>query len=301
MALIEETVVTPAVAEDTRSYLDWPAVFAGAAVAAAISLVLLTFGSAIGLSLTSAQEGQSASLFWIAVIGGFWLLWVQVSASIAGGYLAGRMRRRHGDATEYESDIRDGSHGVVVWAVATLAAAVLAYSGVMGTAAIVGQTAGAAASAIGTTVAQTADALDPNDLLIDRALRGAPGADPIDEGTRSEVGRILLSSVTTEEGMSAADREYLVAVAADRAGIPPEEAEQRIDEVVAQAQAFEENARATAEQARRTAMIAAFLAAASLVVSAAAAYFGGTLGGNHRDKQTVVEGWYRPWASRPFS
>ena len=297
MSLIEETVVTPAVAEDTRSYLDWPAVFAGAAVAAAISLVLLTFGSAIGLSLTSAQEGQSTSLFWIAVIGGFWLLWVQVSASIAGGYLAGRMRRRHGDATEYESDIRDGSHGVVVWAVATLAAAVLAYSGAMGTAAIVGQTAGAAASA----VAQTADALDPNDLLIDRTLRGAPGADPIDEGTRNEVGRILLSSVTADEGMSDADREYLVAVAAERAGIPPEEAEQRIDEVLAHAQQLEESARATAEQARRAAMIAAFLAAASLVVSAAAAYFGGTLGGNHRDKQTVVEGWYRPWTSRPFS
>ena len=101
--------------------------------------------------------------------------------------------------------------------------------------------------------------------------------------------------------MSDADREYLVAVAAERAGIPPEEAEQRIDEVLAQAQQLEESARATAEQARRSAMIAAFRAAASLVVSAAAAYLGGTLGGNHRDKQTVVEGWYRPWASRPFS
>jgi hypothetical protein len=61
----------------------------------------------------------------------------------------------------------------------------------MGTAAIVGQTAGAAASAAGTAVAQTADALDPNELLIDRTLGGAPGVDPIDEATRGEVGRVL--------------------------------------------------------------------------------------------------------------
>lgn len=294
MALIEETVVAP-VSDESRSYIDWPAIFAGASIAAAISLVLLTFGTALGLSLTSAREGQSASLFWIAVIGGLWLLWVQVSASMAGGYLAGRMRRRHGDATEYESDIRDGSHGLVVWAVATLAAAVLAYSGAIGTVTAVGQTAGAAASAVGSTIAQAVDVIDPNDLLVDRALRGAPGTAPTDEGMRGEVGRILLSAATSDEGMTQADRQYLVTLAAQRAGIPPEEAERRIDEVVAQAARIEQQAREAADQARRTAMIAAFFAAASLMISAAAAYFGGTLGGNHRDKQTMVEGWYRPW------
>ena len=294
MAIVEETIVTPQ-ADEGRSYVDWSAIFAGAAVAAAISLVLLTFGAALGLSLTSAHEGQSASLFWIAVVGGLWLLWVQVSASMAGGYLAGRMRRRVGDATEYESDLRDGSHGVVVWAVATLVAATLAYSGAMGTATVVGQTAGAAASAVGSATVAATDALDPNALLVDRTLRGAPGADPIDEGTRDEVARILLSAVTTDGGLVDADRQYLVAVAAERAGVSPEEAEQRINEVIAQAQELEQDAREVADQARRTAMLAAFIAAASLVVGAAAAYFGGTLGGNHRDKQTVVAGWYRPW------
>jgi hypothetical protein len=290
MTLIEETVVAPA-SDETRSYIDWPAIFAGAAIAAAISLVLLTFGAALGLSLTSAHEGQSASLFWIAIVGGLWLLWVQVSASMAGGYLAGRMRRRHGDATEHESDIRDGCHGLVVWAVATLAAAVLAYSGALGTVTAVGQTAGAAASAAGATVARTVEALDPNDMLIDRALRGAPGTAATDEGTRSEVGRILLSAATSDEGMTAADREYLVTLAARRAGITPEEAERRIDEVSAQAARIEQQAREAADEARRMAMLAAFFAAASLMISAAAAYFGGTLGGGHRDRQTVVEGW----------
>ena len=296
MTLIEdtETVIAPA-PDEGRSYVDWPAIFAGAAAAAAISLVLLTFGAALGLSLTSAQEGQSASLFWIAIIGGLWLLWVQVSASLAGGYLTGRMRRRHGDASEYESDIRDGSHGLVVWAVATLVAALLAYSGTMGAATAVGQTAGATASAIGGTIAQAADALDPNDLLVDRTLRSTPGAAPADEATRGEVTRILISSALSDEGMSEADRQYLVSVAASRAGITPEEAQRRIDEVAAQAGQFAQEARDAADRARRGAMFAAFLTAASLIVSAAAAYFGGTLGGNHRDRQTVIEGWYRPW------
>ncbi|MEO3387552.1 hypothetical protein [Mesorhizobium sp. CAU 1741] len=291
MALVEETVVQTTPMDDTRSYVDWPAIFAGAAVAAAISLVLLTFGSALGLSLTSAHEGESLSLYWIAIIGGLWLLWVQVSASIAGGYLAGRMRRRHGDATEHESDIRDGSHGLVVWAVATLVAAFLTYSSALGAASAIGQTVGSATSA----VAEATDILDANEILIDRTLRSAGQGEALDDGTRAEVGRILVSSVTSDEGMTEADRQYLTALVADRAGISPEEAETRIDEIVAQAGELEQQAREAADQARKSAMIAAFLAAAALVVSAGAAYFGATLGGNHRDKQTVIEGWYRPW------
>lgn len=294
MAILEETIIAP-VKDDASSYVDWPAIFAGAAVAIAISFVLLTFGAALGLSLTSAREGQSAPLFWIAVTGGLWLLWVQVSASIAGGYLAGRMRRRHGDATEYESDIRDGSHGLVVWAVATLVAALLAYSGVMGTFAAVGKTADTLSAAIGGSDIQAVNAVSPTDLLIDRTLRGTADAAPVDETTRREVGRILASSSMSDEGISDTDRQYLVAVASARSDISPEAAEARISEIVAQAEQFEQQARELAEQARRTAMIMAFLAAASLLVSAAAAYFGAALGGNHRDRQTVVEGWYRPW------
>ena len=50
-----------------------------------------------------------------------------------------------------------------------------------------------------------------------------------------------------------------------------------------------------AETARKTAILAAFLTAASLLVSAAGAFWAAQMGGNHRDKQTVVEGWYKAW------
>ncbi len=283
-----EAVVTDEAA--ARSYVDWPAIIAGVVVASAISFVLLTFGSAIGLSMVSAREGESASLFWISVVGGLWILWVQVSASLSGGYLTGRMRRRVGDATEAESDIRDGSNGLVMWGLATLVAAAIAWSGATGAASVVGQTAGAAAS----TVGQAADALDPSALLADRAVRGRPDAPAVTEADRQSISRTLLAAATGDQ-IDPADRDYLVTFIASRTGLSPEEASARVDQLVEQARSIETQAREAAERARQASVVAAFLTAAALALGAAAAYFAATVGGNHRDKETVMEGWYRPW------
>ena len=158
MSIREESVAVVAApaGDNDRSYIDWPAIFAGTVLATAISFVLLTFGSAIGLSLTSAYEGESTSLFWFAIIGGLWLLWVQISSFMAGGYLTGRMRRRTGDATEYESDIRDGSNGLVMWAIAVLIGAFIAFSGISGAVTTAANTAGAVGQAAGAVAGQVA-------------------------------------------------------------------------------------------------------------------------------------------------
>ena len=290
MVVSEETVTTG----NTNSYIDWPAILAGVVLASAISLILLTFGSAIGLSMTSAREGQSASLFWMAVVGGLWILWVQLMASSAGAYLTGRMRRRIGDASEHESDLRDGSNGLVMWGLATLVAATIAWSGLLGAANVAGQAAGAVASAAGGAASTVADALAPSDLLIDRTLRGGPDAPAVTDNDRAQIGRIL-ASTASGDALDATDRDYLISTIASRTGMSEEEAAQRVDQVVARAQEIEAQARATAERARRAALVAAFLTAASLLLGAAAAYWAATMGGNHRDKQTVIEGWYRPW------
>ncbi len=290
MAIQEEIVVAGA-ANDGRSYVDWPAIFAGAVIATAISFLLITFGSAVGLSLTSAYEGQGMSLTWFAIAAGLWLLWVQVSGFFAGGYIAGRLRRRHGDATESESDLRDGAHGLVVWAVGLLFGAALAWMTAAGAVSTAATTAGAVAGAAGTVAAET---IDPSAMLVDRLLRGGADAQPVDEGTRGEIGRILMSA-TDDDGLDAADRDYLVSVVSQRAGISQEEARTRVDQLVAQAQQIENDARAAAERARKIAVVAAFFAAAATLISGAAAYFAATLGGNHRDRQTVVEGWLGRW------
>ncbi len=273
-----------------QSYIDWPAIFGGAVLASAISLILLTFGSAIGLSMTSAREGESASLFWIAIVGGLWILWVQLMASLAGGYLAGRMRRRVGDASEEESDLRDGANGLVMWGLATLVAAGIAWSGLTGAATVAGQTAGAVAMAAG----QAADSLDPSAMLVDRTLRGQPDAPVVTDADRAAITRILMTAAT-EEQINTTDRDYLVSLVASRTGLSEEEARARVDQLVAQAREIEARAREAAESARHASIVAAFLAAAALVIGAAAAYYAATVGGNHRDRQTMFEGWYRPW------
>ena len=283
-------VDAPAGRDVGQSYIDWPAIFGGAVLASAISLILLTFGSAIGLSMTSAREGESASLFWIAIVGGLWILWVQLMASLAGGYLAGRMRRRVGDATEEESDLRDGANGLVMWGLATLVAAGIAWSGLTGAATVAGQTAGAVAMAAG----QAADSLDPSAMLVDRTLRGQPDAPVVTDADRAAITRILMTAAT-EEQINTTDRDYLVSLVASRTGLSEEEARARVEQLVAQAREIEARAREAAESARHASIVAAFLAAAALVIGAAAAYYAATVGGNHRDRQTMFEGWYRPW------
>ena len=122
----ETIVVAPAAAgtEEHHSYVDWPAVIAGIFLASAISLVLLAFGSAIGLSFADFDAADDVNPIWIAIAAASWLLWVQISSFMAGGYITGRLRRRFNDATEHESDIRDGAHGLLVWAGALVVGAV---------------------------------------------------------------------------------------------------------------------------------------------------------------------------------
>ncbi|NGO53661.1 hypothetical protein [Allomesorhizobium camelthorni] len=284
---------------DETSYVDWSATFAGAIFATAISFVLLTFGSALGLSFASPYEGSGMSLFWFAIVAGLWLLWVQISSFIAGGYLTGRLRRRKHDATEDESDIRDGSHGLIVWALGALIGAFIAVSGISGVASTAATSMSTIAAGAAGGSGAAAEGEDPlsgaYDLLVDRFLRsGNPAAPPISAEARDEIGRVLTTAVS-DGALNDGDRQYLTATIAARAGLDKTQAQQRVDALLADAQAAEAEARQAAETARKVAMIAAFVTAASFLVSAVGAYYGATLGGNHRDNKIVFADWRRPW------
>ena len=99
-------------------YVDWPAIFAGTALAVALSFVLLTFGSAIGLSVASFEPGEGVSLRWLAIASGLWFLWVAITGFGAGGYLAGRLQpagaghqRRRGRGARRRARPRRLGHG----------------------------------------------------------------------------------------------------------------------------------------------------------------------------------------------
>jgi len=115
--------MTPRTEPSGASYVEWSAVIAGAVLAMAISVVLLQFGSAIGLAVTEPLRGEGLDPAWRTIAIGIWLLWVQLLASLSGGYLAGRMRAPVLDSTPHEMEFRDGVHGLLVWAVAMVVVA----------------------------------------------------------------------------------------------------------------------------------------------------------------------------------
>ncbi|HWK65018.1 MAG TPA: hypothetical protein VNS34_08765 [Rhizobiaceae bacterium] len=290
----EDAPIATTISTDERSYVDWPAILAGTVLASAIAFVLLTFGSAVGLSLTSAHEESGMSLFWLAIVAALWLLWVQISAYLAGGYLTGRLRRRKLDATEHESDIRDGSHGLIMWGLGVLLSGLLAFSGITG--AISAATSAVGTAAGGAATSATADdVVGQSGVLIDRFLRsGTPGAQPLSAAERDEIVRVLVSSLT-DGSLSDEDRQYLSSVVSARSGLDQAQAQQRVDALWTQVQQAEAKAREIADKARRIGMVAAFLTAAALLVSGVAAYYGAVLGGNHRDNQVVFADWVKPW------
>jgi hypothetical protein len=286
------TIVSTAVHEHS-SYVDWPAIIAGAVLASAVSILFLTFGSAIGLSLTDAVARSDSPLIWAAIAIGLWIVWVQVSAFLAGGYLTGRLRRRHMNATEHEVDVRDGLHGLMVWATGLVIMAVLALGGLGHLVTAASNIAGSAAAGVASGVSGASGeetATDPFDYTIDLMFRGTADdtGDPRAEATRIIVGGI------TGDGVSDADRQYLAEVVASRTQLSQAEAEARVDEVIAQAQAVRDDITEAAEQARRVGILMAFITAASLAISAAAAWFAAGAGGHHRDNNTVVPFFNRP-------
>jgi hypothetical protein len=271
---------------DKPSYVDWPAIIGGAALAAAISVVFLTFGSALGLSMTSPYEGEGAGVWGLSLAAGLWLLWVQISSFMAGAYLTGRLRRRAFDATEHESDIRDGAHGLLVWAVSILVGSVIAFS-------TIGAVSRTAADAVGTVAAGAVSAAGDaasNPVVagyVDRVFRSESGQ-PIPAETRAEVARIFATSAVNGE-FAEADRAYVAGLVSRSTGVTPEEARATIDETIATAEQAEQAARDAAETARKTALILAFITAASLLVSAAASFYAAGVGGRHRDEGMMLD------------
>jgi MFS family permease len=126
-----------------QSYLEWGAVWGGSVVAIATSTVLGQFGGTAGLALGEPvlANGEPS---WQVLVASLWLFLTALASSAGGGYIAGRMRSRWGDAAKSEVEFRDGAHGLAVWAVSTLAVAAVTALG-------------AALAAIGAEAAQPDD------------------------------------------------------------------------------------------------------------------------------------------------
>jgi hypothetical protein len=280
--------------ETSEAPLSWGAVFAGAVAAAALSLILLALGFGLGLSSVSPWSYQGASGSTLAVGAIIWLLVTSLCASGLGGYIAGRMRAKWELATESEAHFRDTTHGFLAWAIATLiGAAVLssAASSMVGTAAA-GGAAIAGASPMVSTVAGATEAQPSPDYFVDMMLRSGKAPDPSANisGTQREVRSILAASTTGD--MSQGDKAYLTQLVANRTGLSPTEAEQRVTQTTTAAKLAGEatvaKAKETAEIARKAAAHTALWVFISLLVGAFYASLAATWGGKQRDPQSYL-------------
>jgi hypothetical protein len=283
------TVVGPV----RTSGIDWRAVIAGAVAASAIFGLLTTFGTAVGLSLTSAHRGSGLSASTIIIAAALWIVMVHVWSFIAGGYLAGRLSDVP-DLHPEEAEFRAGANGFMVWALGTVIS-LLFLAFVSGTVArSTAEIAGRAASG----VAQAASNLSAENVsyVADALFRpqGPPGTgQPItgsqgrpDAATVAEAGRII--TVGLAEGtLNGRDRSHLAQLVARQTGLPEADAQRRVDETYARAvemkDAAERRVREAADKARKQAVLAGFLAAAASLAGLVAAAWAAGMGHDHQN------------------
>lgn len=257
--------------EAQASAVSWPAIAAGGVASAALTLVLLAFGTGMGFAVVSPwpSSGVSATTFGIGA--GLYLIVVAMMASSIGGYIAGRLRTNwvgvHGDEVYF----RDTAHGLLAWALATvLGAAVLASTA----ASIIGT----ASSGVAQVAGMAAQNAGPADDVLDRLLRVDPAAPRPPQGTpvsRAELLRLLTPQVAGKTEMAAPDRQYVVQMIAARTGLSQADADKRLTEVVLQA-------RTAADTARKAALALSLWLTASLLMGALSAGLAATEGGRLR-------------------
>lgn len=255
--------------EAQTSGVSWPAVFGGAAVTAALSLILLALGAGFGLEAVSPWYRVGASAPTIGMAAVIWVFLMQVISASMGGYLAGRLRTKWVGVHTDEVYFRDTAHGFLSWSVALLLTAAFLTAAAT-------QMAGAASAAA--AVNSLSDQNAPNSYFVDALFRPdgtRPDMSTASNGMRAEAGRILLESLQ-HGAISVADKTYLVVIVSGSAGISRADADARIDDVFARAQKAADTARTLTAHG----LLWGFLA---MLTGAFSASLAATFGGRQRD------------------
>lgn len=277
--------------ESAVSAVSWAAVFAGAVIAAALSLTLFAGGTGLGFLSVSpwADEGVSAPAAGIGIIG--WMLFTQIVSYGIGGYVAGRLRTKWADVHSDEVYFRDTAHGFLVWALSAVVSAALLGSviaTVVSGAAKAGATAAGAAATATAAAGASGDGMDrATDYFTDTLLRSdRPDAGGDRNTARAEVGRIVAMSLARGD-MAPEDRDYVVKVVAIQTGMEPAVAQRRVEQTIANARKTAEDAKQqakeAADKARKAAAAFALWGFASMLVGAFVASLAATWGGKRRD------------------
>lgn len=278
--------ITYPLGNSAQSAVSWAAVIAGAVIAAALTITLITGGSGLGFLAVSPWHNDGASGTSLAVGTIAWLMLTQIIAYGIGGYVTGRLRTKWSDVHTDEIYFRDTAHGFMVWALSSIVGVVLlssvATSIISGTAQAGATVAGTSAGVVGTAAMNNDDAFSL-DYYTDTLLRSK---NPSRADNHKEVSTILTRSLVRGE-LAADDKDYLIGVIAQRAEISEAEARIRLQEVTDNAKQaidkLETQTREAADEARKAAAIFALWAFASLLIGAFVASLAATIGGRARD------------------
>jgi hypothetical protein len=267
----------PTLSSNNMTAVSWGAIFAGAAAAAALSFILMVLGVGFGLLSISPWSGEGASAEAIGFGTIIWLIIIQLAAAGLGGYLAGRLRVKWPDIHSDEIYFRDTAHGLVTWAVSTLAAVIF-----------MGATTSAVMMGGAKAMSGTADHAEPVveqmdvDYFANTLLRTRDWDARADQDVRDEVAAIVARSLR-EDGLQDDDRDYLGDLIAERTELSSSEARQRVDDVYARAEANLEAAVEMADEARQAAAWTAIWMFVALLAGAFFAALMATFGGRQRD------------------
>jgi hypothetical protein len=271
--VIVENEVAPVAA------ISWPAVLAGAAVAGAFSLMLLALGSGIGFATFSPWSPRAIDTLRGATFAGIFLAATAMISAAMGGYITGRLRRLWPATHSDEVIFRDHAHGLVTWAVATIATA--AFLGSAGTN-LLGGAAKEAARGAGEMQARSGSYPEYTDQLFryDRVKAPPAGAStafgrPF-EADRATADRLVATAATRP--LTAEEHADLTGIIASRTGMAGPDADARATKV-------ENDARVAADTARRIAMRLAFWTVAAMLLGALSASLAAWEGGTLRDRR----------------
>lgn len=254
--------------ESSQSGIHWAAILGGAAAAAAITLILIPLGSALGFASFSVFTANAEDALEVGAGLAIWLVVMQWLSSGVGGYLAGRMRVKWADLHSDEVFFRDTAHGFLSWAIASLFMAFLYIS---------------AAGSVLQTASNIAAGAAENNRLAYNAESLFRGATTPSTDASAEAGRIIAQGMT-EGTVTPADRAYLVRQVMARTGVAQPEAEARVNAAIGNAEAAKKKAAETAEKAREAMVALHFGLCLSLLVGAFIASVAAALGGRLRDK-----------------
>ena len=258
---------------------------------AAMLVVLMTFGTALGLTVVSPQPYAGISAKGLAVLAGVYAALVHVASFAAGGYLAGRMRTPWATTDLEERNFRDGGHGFGVWALGVVLGATLAASGIAGVVktAVGATTAVAAAGMAGAASIRQggcAAAVDAADRLRRRSparagawcrSRGRRRAPANRADIAAPIARTFAANMQNPQ-LDARDRTYLASLVSQRTGDAPRPTLRTCRRGFHRAEGGRAEGTRYRRQGSQGDAVAAFLVAATLAIGAAAACAGAALG-----------------------